>query len=259
MKEATSQLRHQLTRLVPIGKDHLLSGKNQVNERLNIARMSFVEGYHQALNTERERIPLLFRNSNPDQLGFMLEGAGMALTMVDELNHSDEQYLQKLFYARSEVELKFCAIGVGWASARLSKSISWRPREIDAYLVGEISNGYGFHKGFFNPHRYRSASLFTVDDEFQKDFDIGLGRALWFIHQGELEPLAAAISLIQPDRRMPIWKGVGIACVFNKTDENKSALQKSALHYETHLKYGFEIGDYLTNALISSSKSNNYG
>ena len=97
---------------------------------LGLARWSFVYGYQKSLLAGMEDIPSMFDDATPQEIGFMLEGAGMALTLVDAMNNSSVKYVPTLFEGRPDSELKLCAIGVGWASARMGKPVHWRPEGI---------------------------------------------------------------------------------------------------------------------------------
>lgn len=207
---------------------------------LGLARRSFVEGYQAALRAGKEDIPTLFEGADPNAVGFMLEGAGMALAMLDVMNSSGEQYLPTLFSGRPESELKLCAIGVGWASSQLSKPTNWKPENISDEWIPAIANGYGFHKGFFNPEGYESPTFFEVEEESRVNFDIGLGRALWFVNEGKVEPIAEIMSKLEPLRQTNMWTGIGIACVFNSDDEKKAQLKKLSSSNESYLITGFE-------------------
>jgi len=257
MLESELQLRKQLASMLPMKKEGSSESEKPI-EGLNLARHSFMVGYHSSLKAERVDIPFLFQNTSPNQFGFMLEGAGMALTLLDEMNNSEKRYLPTLFSGRPTSELKLCAIGVGWASARLSKPIEWRPKGISIKWIPAISNGYGFHEGIFNPERFSSNSFFYVDEEFQEYFDIGLGRALWFNLEGQVEPIAEIINNLKPSRQGSMWKGIGVACAFNGSNEKKSILQKISSPYESYLVLGFEMADNLKQGLITSTQSNKY-
>ncbi|MBL4604124.1 MAG: DUF1702 family protein [Flavobacteriaceae bacterium] len=239
MLESERQLREKLASVLP-PKKNISPDRKKPIEGLGLARRSFIEGYQRALKTEKKDISSLFQGANPNAIGFMFEGAGMALTMLDEMNNSEEKYLPILFSGRPESELKLCAIGVGWASARLSKPVGWKPSGISDQWLPAITNGYGFHQGFFNSEAYESNSFFDVDEEHRENFDIGLGRALWFIHEGEIEPIAEFMTNLKPSRQCYLWTGIGIACVFNSDDKKKTTLRELASQNESYLIAGFE-------------------
>ncbi|MFY0629134.1 MAG: DUF1702 family protein [Flavobacteriaceae bacterium] len=239
MLEYERQLREKLTNVLP-SKKPIPPGGKEPTKGLGVARRAFIDGYQNALKAKKEDIPSLFEGASPNAVGFMFEGAGMAYTMLDEMNNSEEKYLPILFSGRPESELKLCAIGVGWASARLSKPAKWKPEGISDQWIPSIINGYGFHVGFFNQEGYNSTPFFEVEEEQRENFDIGLGRALWFTHEGEVEPIAKVILSLEPSRQDYIWTGIGIACVFNSDDEKKSILKKLSSPNESYLIRGFE-------------------
>ncbi|MEM7086662.1 MAG: DUF1702 family protein [Bacteroidota bacterium] len=251
MLESERQLREKLASLLPRNKK-IPSDRKKPVEGLGLARRSFVSGYHSALSAGKDEIPLLFQNAGPHEVGFMLEGAGMALAILDEMNDADQRYLPILFTGRPEWELKLCAIGVGWASSRLSKPLHWKPEGISNKWIPAISNGYGFHEGLFNPERYQEASFFEVEEDYRQDFHIGIGRALWFVHDGQIEPIAKFMNRLEPSKQSHIWTGIGIACVFNRDHEKKPILTKISSPNESYLIAGFEKAAKLKQELSSS-------
>ncbi|NNE13742.1 MAG: DUF1702 family protein [Saprospiraceae bacterium] len=253
MLESELQLREHLYSFFPTLKP-LPENMEKPIEGLGLARRSFVSGYHEALKTKRAELPFLFQNEDPNAAGFMLEGAGMALTILDEKNNSDVKYLPMLFSGRPDSDLKLCSIGVGWASARLSKPVNWIPVGISKEWAPSIANGYGFHQGFFNPEQFQNPNYFVVDDESMEHFDIGLGRALWFIHNGEVEPIVAVLNNFKPSRQPSMWNGIGIACVFNRDFGKKPELIKHSAGNEAHLMSGFEKAAILKQELTVSSQ-----
>jgi hypothetical protein len=247
MLESERPLREKLASAFPPKK--VSSDSNQPPEGLGLARRSFIDGYHSALSAEKSAIPALFDGVNPNAVGFMLEGAGMALTLMDEMNSSGEKYLPTLFAGRPESELKLCAIGVGWASARMSKPVVWKPETISDQWTSAIVNGYGFHIGFFDPENFASATSIEIDEAHREDYNIGLGRALWFIHEGEVEPIAEFLLQLEPSQQSYLWTGIGIACVFNRDDTKKATLIELAGSNESYLIAGFEKAAILKDEL----------
>ena len=118
-----------------------------------------------------------------------------------------------------------------------------------------IANGYGFHEGFFKTEQFESESFFEVDEAYMEDFDIGLGRALWFNHEGAIEPIAEVLNNLKPERQPSMWNGIGIACVFNEDFEKKPLLQKLASGNEAYLISGFEKAAKLKQELVVATQS----
>ena len=239
MELAEEQIREKLATVLPLITEVSPDKENPV-QGLGLARRAFVVGYHTALNAKKEDIPNFFIDESPRHKGFMFEGAGMAFCMLDTLSNSEEKYIPLLFSNRPASEAKLCAIGAGWACARLEKEVGWQPAGLPDQWMPALTNGYGFHKGFFDPGSYKKENFIEVDGPYKEDFDIGLGRALWFITEGDVEKVGNVMQELEVLDRPHMWTGLGIACVFNRADEKKEKLMKLAASKESFLIKGFE-------------------
>ena len=120
MRTYSTQIRNRLSRLLPdMESPRYVNVHPQIEARLASARSNFVQGYLEALSTSTEALPLLFEALPFHKLGFALEGAAMAVTMLDELEDPPDGLLKALLMRRSETEKILCSVGVGWAGARL--------------------------------------------------------------------------------------------------------------------------------------------
>ena len=138
----------------------------------------------------------------------------MALALMDELSPVPHSRLRVLFDGRSAEEQTLVAIGVGWASARLGKPLDWSPTVLGSHYMSAVVDGYGFHQGFFHFQRFTGRGFPVRVDELSAFYDMGLGRALWFVHIGRVKPIVHTIDRFLPDRRKQLWRGVGTACAF---------------------------------------------
>jgi hypothetical protein len=51
-------------------------------------------------------------------------------------------------------------------------------------------------------------------DYFPRAVDQGIGRALWFMHGGQVPAVAAAVRRFASQRQADLWSGVGLASTF---------------------------------------------
>jgi enediyne biosynthesis protein E2 len=82
-------------------------------------------------------------------------------------------------------------------------------------------DGFGFDRAYFDTRRWVTDQQRPAPYPWQgtpgyfpRAFDQGIGRALWFIHGGQPQPVAAAVDQFAPDRRGDLWSGVGLAATF---------------------------------------------
>ncbi|NNC94699.1 MAG: DUF1702 family protein [Chitinophagales bacterium] len=259
MNKHSKNIRQQLIQLLPENTRAFINTDEFSNPQLNLARNAFLEGFHTSLNLSEENLPLLLDQIPNNKLGFFIEGAGMALTLHDELTPRGEALLPKFLTYATPIELKFSAIGTGWASARLKKPITWMPDHVMPQFQDDVINGYGFYEALFNRHRLKSKNYFS-DLALESDsFDLGLGRSLWFIFDAKIPPILEVVSRVKAERQKLIWKGIGIAASFNQNHAKKALLIQSSGSFLPCLNSGCEIGRNLIDEINKSNKLKHYG
>jgi len=229
----------------------------QIGLLLARARAAFSRGFQEALKAPPAALPQLLRDELFQTRGFALEGAAMAATLHDEFDHAHGGMLKALLTNRSVAEHILCAIGAGWASARLGRTSAWSPPELHPQYLSAVADGYGFHQGFFHSYRFEGRGFPTEKGEVSKSYDVGLGRALWFVHLGRVEPIVCVINDVPLDRRIQLWRGIGAACAFTGSIEYAAAqLVVAAAEFKSHFCAGIETGTQLLSALAHSTNPN---
>ncbi|GGV45148.1 DUF1702 family protein [Streptomyces griseoflavus] len=174
------------------------------------------------LATTERRLALI----DPEQRGFAYEGATMACAVRDAMGRSGHRTRDLLTGGgRPHIFLNY--IGIGFAMAKL-------PRPLWKKIVPDLSgaeyypamswlcvDGYGFDRAYFDTDTWVTGQ--RLDDPYDWDgdpsywhraFDQGVGRALWFIHGGDVRNVAAAVRAFAGDRQADLWSGVGLAATF---------------------------------------------
>ena len=256
MRAPLDRLRERLGRLLPETQPPPpLDVHPQIGVLLAAAREAFSLGFQEALSAPLDALPRLLLDLPFQRRGFALEGAAMAVVMLDELSGDPRRLLGALLTDRSVAEQSLGAVGVGWASARLGRSSAWLPPELDLRYMHAVADGYGFHQGFFHADRFTGRGFPRARGELSAPYDLGLGRALWFAQLGRVDPIAHAIDSMLPDRRMQLWRGVGTACAFTGSSEHGATqVASAAATFEPHLRAGLETGTQLLRALARPTK-----
>jgi hypothetical protein len=157
--------------------------------------------------------------------GFAYEGVTMAFTVLDAMGPGHRT--RDLLMTSGQPHIFLCYIGVGFAMARLPRPL-WRKVLPD--LTGSpyhptmswlAVDGYGFDRAYFDTRRVvnqqkelASYPWAGAPGYFPRAVDQGIGRALWFIHGGVAEAVAAAVDRFPERRRADLWSGVGLAAAF---------------------------------------------
>ena len=227
----------------------------KIYERVSNARAYFLRGFSEALKVPPEVLAKLLQVTPFQGRGFAIEGMAMALTLMDELSPVPHNRLCVLFDGRSAEEQTLVAIGAGWASARLGKPLDWSPTVLGSHYMSAVVDGYGFHQGFFHSQRFTGRGFPVREDELSTFYDIGLGRALWFVHIGRVEPIVHTIDGFLPDRRRQLWHGVGTACAFTgNTTLAATQMSEAAGNFESHFSAGLETGTQLLCTLAQQTE-----
>jgi hypothetical protein len=163
----------------------------------------------------------------PEMRGFAYEGATMAFTVRDAMAGGRGHRTRDLLRGPGQAHILLAYIGIGFAMARL-------PRPLWKRVVPDLSgtpyyptmswlavDGYGFDRAYFDTDRWvidqRRPSPYPWQgrrDYFLRAVDQGIGRALWFIHGGQVYDVAAGVRRFASERHADLWSGVGLAATF---------------------------------------------
>ncbi|MGW4461212.1 DUF1702 family protein [Micromonospora sp. NPDC004704] len=163
----------------------------------------------------------------PELRGFAYEGVTMAFTIRDSMAGGRGRLAGDLLRGPGRPHIFLTYIGIGFAMARL-------PRPLWKRVVPDLTgvpyhptmswlavDGFGFDRAYFDTDKWvkeqKRPTPYPWDgwpDYFPRAFDQGVGRALWFIHGGQVADVAAAVERFAVDRRADLWSGVGLAATF---------------------------------------------
>ncbi|MFG3052233.1 DUF1702 family protein [Kitasatospora sp. NPDC048239] len=177
----------------------------------------------------------------PEQRGFAYEGAVMAFTVLDATAGGTRT--RDLLLGPGQPHVFLAYIGIGFAMARL-------PRPLWKKVLPDLSgtpyhpvmswlavDGYAFDRAYFDTGRWVDRQYVPAPypwqgskEYFPRAVDQGIGRALWFIHGGHPEQVAAAVGRFPGHRQPDLWSGVGLAATFagGCPNEGLAALRSAA-------------------------------
>ena len=206
-----------------------------VRERLEEVGRCFVLGYNAALEEDRP-LPLAARLESEvarEFQGFVYEGAGMALALLDTLLPGRRDRLARFLAGPGDAHAYIVHVGAGWILARLPLSPErLLARLHDPLLRWLALDGYGFHEGFFHwpcaverrqvPRKVRGYA--------RRGFDHGLGRSLWFVDGADVRLIPRTIGAFPEASRPDLWSGVGLACGYagGRDRQDLEALRRAA-------------------------------
>lgn len=137
----------------------------------------------------------------------------MGAAIRDSLSMTD----RLLGALRSEHAARFdylISVGAGWAIARTP----WREgrirRSLDPRHILLSCDGRGFHDLYFHPQKARTGQISRYRDGAAKNYDAGLGRAIWFVGSGDPSTVLALVGAFPPDRHGDLFAGLGLAMAY---------------------------------------------
>ena len=198
-------------------KRGFIASEDNARERLEQIGVTFLTGYHAALE-ETAFVPLARRLANVDEdlRGFAFEGAAMGLGLLDCFTPWRKYRWHSFTEGPAEPHIYMMHVGLGWALARLRRSVTSHLTRLDPVLGWLVVDGYGFHEGYFGWPRYveRQELPARIDGYARRVFDQGLGRSMWFVKGADVAAVASAIDTFPSARRADLWSGVGLACAY---------------------------------------------
>jgi len=198
-------------------KRGFLAGEEKARLRLEQIGFTFLSGYHAALE-ETGFVPLARRLANVEEelRGFAFEGAAMGLALLDCFTPWRRDRWSTFTERLAEPHIYMMHVGLGWALARLRRSVPSHLTKLDPLLRWLVVDGYGFHEGYFSWPRYveQRAIPTQLNGYEQRVFDQGLGRSIWFVKGASVAAVGNAINSFPYTRRDDLWSGAGLACAY---------------------------------------------
>ncbi len=216
----------------------------EIQAHLEKVGQRFLLGYHAALKDEPvEILAARLGDVEPAWQGFAFEGAAMALALQDRVFFVGFRSRFNEFLAGpGDRHAYMLHVGFGWALARTRWGIRRAVSRLDPLLRWLAMDGYGFHEGYFHFDRHVGPASGgpIFDGYWQRAFDQGLGRSMWFVMGTAVEKIARTIESLQESRRADFWSGVGLAATYagGCDEENLNSLLNAAGGYVQHLGQG---------------------
>ena len=210
---------------------------------LESAGTAFLHGYNSALRSSEPGTLVRALDELPDERrGFGVEGAGMALQLIDLLTPWSAAHLRSFLEGPGINHPYMLHVGAGWALARLRRNLRPALERFDPLLRWLAVDGYGFHEGYFHGRRADAGRerLASLGRAACSIFDQGLGRSLWFARGAAVNQVAAAVAELDESRRADVWSGLGLACTYagGASDAAIRELSLAAGPYLPHVAQG---------------------
>ena len=213
-----------------------------------LKRVSFIflDGFDAALTAEGGKIERDIDKLPQIDRGVAFEGAAAAKAVRDlsAENFSTSQTSSLLVESNQYSFLML--LGIGEALAQLKMP----PQICNAFAnenwSGQIIEGYGFFDGYFNWHEAVIKQRYPdgLGPELMAAYNQGIGRALFFITNGNPQQIRDLIVTFDPVRRAELWAGVGLptAYIGGHTERELKRLVDLADKYRAEFMQGIMLG-----------------
>ena len=199
----------------------IYAGQGAAKQRLELIVRTVFAGYHLAIddpapeNLQRR----LAGQADWERSGFLYEGAGMGLALMDFLDPLRRDRLGSFACLQTAPSRAALSLGCGLASARIPwarRGVVRRMNRFDAATRWLMIDAFAFHDGLFHIDkvlRRRRRPKYIVGYA-RRVFDQGLGRSLWFSQGGDVRRVVAALSRFPNGRADDLWSGVGFGAAY---------------------------------------------
>jgi hypothetical protein len=201
---------------VTFGRRGFHESDPDARERLENIGLTFLHGYHAALDGSLYSLASQLSKVERELQGFAFEGAAMALALLDILTPWKKDRWPSFLSGPGGLHKYMVHVGYGWALARLNMRVEKALSRMDPLLGWLAVDGYGFHEGYFHPRRYlvEHSLPAKLSGYACRVFDQGLGRSLWFAEGADVSRIPSVIASFPPTRQADLWSGIGLACAY---------------------------------------------
>src|SRR6185503_15608333 len=129
-------------------KRGFLASEEKARLRLEQIGITFLSGYHAALEeTAFVSLERRLATVEAELRGFAFEGAAMGLALLDYFTPWRKDRWRTFTEGLAEPHIYMMHVGLGWALARLRRSVTQHLSKLDPLLCWLVVDGYGFHEG----------------------------------------------------------------------------------------------------------------
>jgi hypothetical protein len=168
------------------------------------------------------------------------EGASMSRGLLD-ISHGGSLHSWLAYMQRTQAHSVQVYIGLGWALSQRQVPLASFFQSIAPIMHARVLDGYGYYEGMFrNRTTIRDKSLpGDITGNSLRAYDQGVGRSLWYFAKGSTVQLERLINGFSDERKLDLWRGVGIAAAYVGGDDNIFAsIYDLAASYQTQLATG---------------------
>jgi len=232
--------------------------ETEARRRLRESSSTFTDGYNIALEFGLSQTLIAkLQAFSLDLRGFVYEGAGMGLAMIDYTTPG-KQYRLQSFIDDNPNYASLAHIGAGVAIAVLGRDIEKSLSKMAPIERWWAIDGFGFYYGLFKWKRHIEKQIFPkqLTHYARRAFNQGLGRSIWFIFGGDVKRIFEKIQFFPESRHADLWSGIGLASTYTSGvgEETLRNLKTASGAYASYLAIGSAFAAnarYLANNILN--------
>ena len=231
--------------------------ETEARRRLRESSSTFTDGYNIALEFGLSQALIgKLQAFNLDLRGFVYEGAGMGLAMIDYTTPG-KQYRLQSFIDDNPNYASLAYIGAGVAIAVLGRDIEKSLSNMAPVERWWAIDGFGFYYGLFKWKHYIQKQIVAkqLTHYARRAFAQGLGRSIWFIFSADVKRIVEKLQSFPESRHGDLWSGIGLASTYTSGVDERTLrnLRIASGAYASYLAVGSAFAAnarYLANNIV---------
>jgi len=185
------------------------------------------------------------------------EGASMGYAMYDKHNYGELNVWKKYMKQFGLKYGGFIRTGLGWTLAKWNEIDYSFLKDHDPLSHWRFFDGWAYHDAIFKKSLIvaQMKRVSNLPSKYFSAYDQGIGRNLWYLSKGEINPLLELTSKFDVDRQEHLWRGIGIAIIYVGAYDQKyfTEVYKASESFKIQFKTGCAMA---FNSLKYSESSN---
>lgn len=206
---------------------------------------AYLDGLSLSNELEVVKLKAILDSLAPLDRGVYYEGAAAGKAISDLSKNPDIREAMALIEAIPDYSFVLY-MGIGEAMAQLEVAPMSFGSFKDEKWAGQIVEGYGFFNGYFRWFDTLVRQTYPVGllPDLRDAYDQGLGRAIYFIANGQPYKIRDYIGNFAPERQKELWAGLGqsAAYVGGSSESELRKLLYLASHNRVELMQGVLLG-----------------
>lgn len=176
----------------------------------------FAQSFVENEGDDHHLIALFLSKINSPYLSVSFEAVSFSLAKLDIVDKATAFERWRTYAESCQKHSTQIHIGLGWALTFQKLPISSVDSFILPFMLCKVADGVGYADGFFKQRAtiHLRKEPIGVPLHLFPGYYQGLGRAMWYVSEGDISKLTHFISSFDDNIIPHLWRGVGIASTY---------------------------------------------